>query len=267
MSPDQGLRVLVTLESTCPNDSVLRTVSELLGSDRLELTGLYVEDADLLRAASLPGLTEISMSGQVSSLDAARISADIAAQATAARQAFEGLTRRLSREHQHVGHRFLVARGQIDEEFDRAAAQCDFVMVTRAQLATGLRPRLGHSFARLVRQPKHLLFVNEPWASGSSVVVLHGSDLALGYAARLARAEGLRLVVAAPASALPIPSDRLPEGTTTRQVDDWSESSIAELCLSENARLLVLPALKDLDWAELLVSLMDKLPCSLLKLV
>jgi hypothetical protein len=266
MTNESHLRVLVALDSSDPNEDVLRIVSRLMGAHGLDVTGLYVEDEDLLRAASIPGLREISLSGQETILDAGRVARDIACEGAAARRAFEALTQQLAREHLRLRHRFLVTRGRIAEEFDRAARESDFVMVTRALRATALRPRLGRCFTQLVQQPKDVLFVNEPWASGSSVVVLLGSDRALDHATRLARTEGLRLVVATTARPAAPPVDQLPPGATVRQLADWDEETIADLCLEQDARLLVMPQLRDLDWAELLVSLMDKLPCSLLKL-
>lgn len=277
MSGERSIRLLVTFDCTHPNEAVLSQLAKLLGAGGLDLTGLYVEDEDLLRAASLPGLREISMSGQEAALDAARLAREIALEAAAAERAFDLLARRLAEEHTLFEHRFLVARGHLGEEVDRAAAQSDFVVVTRALRTAGLRPRLGRSYHDLMRRSKQVLFVNEPWASGSAVVVLHGSDAALDYADRLAQAEGLRLVVALPpgepagsgalASLLASPlASRLPPRAVRRQLDDRREQTIAELCLREDARLLIVPDDDDLDWKELLLSLMDKLPCSLLKL-
>jgi hypothetical protein len=265
--PVEGvLRVLLALDGTRPNDDALRAVWSLLDPEALDVTGLYVEDEDLLRAATLPCLREVSMSGRETSLDVARLTRDMANEAAAARRAFDELAQRLIREHRRLAHHFRVARGPAADVFDRAAAESDFVLVTRALRGTGLRHRFGRSFARLVQQPRHVLFVNEPWSSGSSVVVLRGSDLALDYATRLAEADRLRLVLAVPVAAPPPPAERLPGGAAIRQLTRWDAESVADLCLREDARLLVLPELPDLDWAELLVSLMDRLPCSLLKL-
>ncbi|MFU8817202.1 MAG: hypothetical protein ACNA7W_17785 [Pseudomonadales bacterium] len=272
MAANHSVRVLVTFDCTHPNESVLCQLARLIGADGLDVTGLYVEDEDLLRAASLPGLREISLSGQEVAMDAARMAREIALEAAAAERAFELLARRLAQEHALLSHQFLVARGHIAEEVGRAAAQSDFVMVTRALRATGLRPRLGRSYRDLVQRSKQVLFVNEPWASGTSVVVLNGSPAALDTAARLATAEGLRLVVALPpaeapgADAASLPLRELPPGAVSRRLDSWREQTIADLCLREDARLLVVPGRDDLDWTELLLSLMDRLPCSVLKL-
>lgn len=266
MTNERIVRVLVTLDGTRPNEGALRALWSLLESDGLEMTGLYVEDEELLRAAALPCFREVSFAGTASPLDAAGIARDLALEAAAARRSFEDLAGQLTREHRHLVHRFRLARGRIGDELDRAAADSDLVLVTRALRGTGMRTRAPRAFARLVQQPKHVLFVNEPWASGSSVVVLHASDTALEHGIRLAAAEGLRLVVVTPVAAPTPPADRLPRGTSIRQLTRWDEATIAELCLREDARLLVLPELPGLDWAELLISLMDRLPCSVLKL-
>ena len=260
------MRVLVTLDGPQPDERVLRTLWNLLDPDALELTGLYVEDEDLLRAANLPCLREVSFTGSEAGLDAARLAREMAEEAAAAERAFETLAAGLMREHRRLAHHFTITRGRFAQVFDTAAADADLVMVTRALHATGMRRRLGRSFGPLVRQPRHVLFVNEPWATGSSIVVLNCSDQALDYGSRLARAEGLRLVVVTPIAVAPPRAERLPPDTTVRQLADWDEEKIAELCLREDARLLVLPEIPDLDWQELLVSLMDRLPCSVLKL-
>lgn len=262
MSAERHLRVLIAFDSGHLSEQLLRQLPHWLGADALEMIGLYVEDEDLLRAARLPGLREISFSGQPSSLEPQRIGEALAREAAAARSAFELLASRLATEHRQLAHRFVVARGRVTDELCHAADESDFVMVTRTLRATGLRPRLGPSFRELIRQPRHVLFVNEPWASGTSVVVLDGDASALGYGRRLAEAENLRLVLALPPDA-PEPTE---PGLTTRRLPDLDEERIAELCHREDARLLIVSPSGEVDLTGLLTSLMDRLPCSLLKL-
>ncbi len=262
MSRESRIRILVALDGTQPSEAPLRQLASLLMAEALEVIGLYVEDEDLLRAASLPGLREITFSGEQAVLDAERLAREIAGEAALARAAFELVASRLTSTGATLQYRFLVARGRHAEELARAAEASDFVLISRALRTAGLRPRFGSSFAELLRQPKNVLVVNEPWDSGSSVVVLRSSDEALRYAERMAESEDLRLVVATPPGAA---APDLPEGAVRRSLPDWQEETIAELCLREDARLLVVPAATDVNWAELLVSLMDKLPCSLLK--
>lgn len=263
MSRERLLRVLVAFDCAGPSEEVLISLTRLLEIDQLEVTGLYVEDEDLMRAAALPGLREITLSGGESLLDAERMAREISREAETARAAFDELARRLIGRELQLTHRFDVTRGRIGEALDRAASASDVVLVTRALRGAGLRPRRARTFTSLARQPRHVLFVNEPWRSGSSVVVLDGSREDVARAARLAEAEGVRLVVALGPDG---DAAGLPAGATPRRLPRMEETDIADLCLREDARLLVLPPAEDLDVAELLVSLADRLPCSLLKL-
>jgi len=264
MSAAARLRVLISFEATHPTEELLSLLPQLLGPGELELTGLYVEDEDLLRAAQLPMLREVTLKGQLSQLDEPRLRREQAREASAIRQAFEALASAM-----RLRHRFIVTRGRATEELARVAADSDFVMVARALRASGLRPRSGTHYGALVRQPKNVLFVNEPWRSGSSVVVLHGSPQATAAARRFAAADDLRLVLAVPASqaGAGAATADLPEGVDRRvALPAWTEEAIADLCLAEDARLLVVPRTQELDLSELLPQLMDRLPCSVLQL-
>lgn len=262
------IRVLVILDCAAVDHGVMLTLTRLLEPQLLELTGLYVEDEDLLRAATLPGLREISLSGRQSNLEVGRVTREIADEAAAARRTFDELARQLARGHEHIQHRFVVRRGQTVAELNHATEDFDFVLVARGLRGSRLRARHGQSFTRILEQPKSMLFVNEPWASGSSVVVLGDDAGALRAGARVAEAEGLRLVVAHPPAdgRSPATSRATPAGALERTLTNWDEESIAEACLEEDARLLIVPATPRLHWAGLIASLMDRLPCSVLKL-
>src|SRR5690606_2411928 len=53
-------RVLLALDDARPDVNVLRALQSLLDLDALEMTGLFLEDEELLRAALLPCFREIS---------------------------------------------------------------------------------------------------------------------------------------------------------------------------------------------------------------
>lgn len=252
-------RVLVALDCTHPSGETLRQLPRLLGSAPLEITGLYIEDEDLMRAARLPGLREISLTGQIVELDLDRLRRDIAAELATVRKAFEELARELS-----LHCRVEVARGRVSETLCTAASESDFVLVSRTVRTSGLRPRTAPQFGPLLHQTRRVLFVNEPWASGTTVIVLGDDREAIDTGKRLADAEGLRLIVALPRSA-PLPPG-LPDACEIVRLSDRSEDAIADLCQQRDARLLIVPGDDDLDTATLLTGLMDRLPCSLLKL-
>jgi hypothetical protein len=238
---------------------MLRQLPRLLGAEALDITGLYIEDEDLMRAARLPGLREISLSGQVAELNLERLQRDIAADLALVRESFEALARELS-----LRCRLEVARGRLAEALSAAAAESDFVVVSRTLRSSGLRARAGVQFRPLLHETRSILFVNEPWASGTSVIVLGDDPEAIATGERVAKAAGLRLVAALPRGA-PVP-DHLPDACDIVRLSEWSEDMIAELCLRRDARLLIVTRDATLDTATLLASLLDRLPCSLLKL-
>ena len=265
MTDDRPVRILLTLDCGAVDRdafNVLRFIAGGGDGGNVELTGLYIEDEDLYSAARLPGLPEVSATGAVTTLEPSRIDAEIASQARSARAEFETSARR-----SRLKYAFRVMRGRSVDTLVDAAAASDCVVVTRSLRASGLRARRGEHFEPLVAQKKNLLFVNEPWASGRSVVVIGSITRqrgAGGYdvASRIADAEGLELISAAP------PDERVEPPVVGRVVTlpEWSEDTIVDLCAREDARLLVLSADADLDWRALLPRLIDRLSCSLLRL-
>jgi hypothetical protein len=263
MANERTTRLLVAMDNAFPCEPAVRIVAALMGSGPMELTGLFVEDEDLLRAARLPGAREISLAGATQRLDPDTLARDVAAAAAAARQAFESLARHLQGERGPLRHNFEVSRGRTAEELERVAAAHDGVVVTRAYRVTGIRPRAGRAFLSLARQPRSMLFINEPWNSGASIVVVDDQPAALARAARIAAGEGLPLIVTRTPGAA---DATLPAGAQRRTLPVIDEASLIALCREVDARLLILPSHADIDWSELLVSLLDKLECSLLKL-
>jgi len=253
------VRVLVAFDCAHPSAEVLQQLPRLLGSEQLELTGLYLEDEDLLQAARLPGLREILLSGQELELNLERLQQDMADDLARIRSAFEAIARQL-----RLRCRFEIARGRVGDTLSAAATQSDFVLISRTLRTSGLRPRFGGAFGPVLRDHKRVLFVNEPWASGRSVIVLGQDPEALAAAQRLAHAEGLALIIALPVAG-PLPYN-LPSGSQVVRLADWTEDTIANLCVARDARLLVVPGAAGLDTSDLLAQLLDRLPCSLLKL-
>ena len=89
-------RVLLTLECDRLDADAMKAVARLAGDGELEMLGLFVEDEDLLRAARLPGLTEVSVNtGEVRSISAEQIREQVAGQARRAREEFEASARGL----------------------------------------------------------------------------------------------------------------------------------------------------------------------------
>jgi hypothetical protein len=256
-------RVLLTLDCGSIDEDALKALTLLTEGTDVQLTGLFVEDEDLYQAAELPGLTEVSASGARSVLEQGLLARRIAAEAQQARAGFEAFAKRLG-----LNFSFQVTRGRWIETLLAAATATDLVVVNRSLRATGLRTRAARHFAPLLQQHQNVLFVNEPWRSGSSIVCLSERNegagrRALNLAARLARAEELKLVVAVPAG---FDRSTLRDIDEVTVVEDWTEAALVALCEAADARLLVLPPSERLDWRSLLTGLADRLSCSLLRL-
>ena len=260
---DQPTRILLTLDCGNIDVDALRVLTLLSSSPGCEVTALYVEDVEVMNAARLPGMSEVSTSGTVSRLDPQSVRTQLARQADIARQEFESSARRLE-----LNYSFQLTQGSAMDSLIEAAAPADIVVVHRSLRAAGLRTRRGAQFQTLIETQPNLLFVNEPWASGQSVVALceapgDQSEQALAAARRFARAEGLTLVIAVP----PDVAATAESGPERRvMLRHWDEDAIVDLCAAVDARLLVVSRGKELDWRELLARLIDRVRCSLLRL-
>ena len=243
--------------------NAFRVLTLLTDASDMKVTGLYVEDEDIYNAARLPGMKEVSLTnGSISTLDPIRIDKQIASQARSAQKEFESFARRMK-----LDYSFQITRGRQIERLLEAATTSDIVVVNRSLRMSGLRTRRGAHFQPLLKQQDNLLFVNEPWASGRSVIALceyHPDDCerALGIAKRIAAAEELELLIAVPQREAETPQK---SADRVAVLGDWSEDAIVDLCESEDARLLVMPPTDDLDWRALLTRLIDRVRCSLLR--
>ena len=265
MTADPPTRVLLTLDCGAVDADSLRAAKLIAADGQLEITGLYVEDEDLYRAAQLPGATEVSSAGQISVLDHDALAVQIGQEAQRARMQFEKLAGVLK-----LPFSFRIARGRLVETLLNAAAKSDLVVVSRSLRTSGLRARHASEFRPLIEQQRSLLFINEPWRSGRAVIVLcespsPRSERALLAGKRIAEDDDLRLLMAVPQGFEPADSAR-PAGVELLVLPEWTEAAIVDLCETSDARLLVVPAGQHIDWRTMLLRLVDRLSCSLLKL-
>jgi hypothetical protein len=203
--------VLVALDSSAASASTLELAAALAAATASELSGLFVEDQDLLRLAGLPFAREIQLGearpGKTVSraLEPALLLQDLRAQAAVAREAMA---------KQAALHRiawsFQVTKGRSEEALLLAAAAGDIIAVARGFGPLARFGRLSRE-VRLIaaRAPGPLLLAGEAQAGPPGPVVLpydaspaaeHMLAIAAGLAAiRRARLEILLLgEIAAP---------------------------------------------------------------------
>ncbi len=255
-------QVLIVSDASRTEHNLVREIHLLLGSERISLKGLFIEDEEVLRATGLPIVKEVSHTGEVRELTQDRLRQEFVQVANSLRRTLSNIAREMG-----YASSFEVVKGTHSVELARAAAEVDFVVFARAHLPGYLRPRRGPELLPLLSQAKSLLVVNEPWVSGHSVVVVYegvASEKALRLASNYARSAALELIVVTREGAQP-PQDEAYE--IAQQVEmECTELKLAALCQERDARLLVFSHSDSLELANMLPELVDRVPCSILRL-
>jgi hypothetical protein len=266
-------RVLLALDPAAPRTEVFDAIAALVDPANVEVTGLFVEDDALLRLSSLPFAVEIRRGGPPRALDAAALQAQLEERARTIRAAFEAAAR-----SRHLRARFTVTRGEVVAELLRAAAEADVLVIGRSFRSAGVRTWLGAALERLGEAPPaagprsepvlrtSLLFVHEPWAEGSRVLLLDDGSEA-GAAAReraegLARGEGLGLEVRRLGSEGEGPPPLLPPGEAP--APERGLAALRDLCRRLDVRVLVLPDTPALHGVLDVPALVRDLPASVI---
>lgn len=255
-------RVLLVAETSPAERLLFEEIHLFINSREFSVKGLFVVDEALMKAGRLPDIKEVLHSGEVRALTLEQLNRDVDAIALQTRSELLRLTDELG----YAGS-FEIVRGMHNLELARAAAEVDFVVLARAQLPGALRSRTGRQLEALDQITAPLLIVNEPWSSGDCVIVAYGgskADRALALGVRYAQSADIRLLVAVPPDVAPVRS-AAPQDTQWITLD-WNVESLSRLCSMQNARLLIFSQTEHLQMANLLPSMMDRVPCSILRL-
>lgn len=191
-------RILVALDASAHSLAAAEAAADLAAAMQAEVDGLFVEDINLIRLASLPFAREVRSTACVASLDLEQMERALKAQAAEARRAMESAARRA-----RVQWSFRVARGRVAHEVLAAAAGADLVTLGKLGRSRSQQARLGSTVLRVLAGPPIALLVVQQWrARGRGLrpvlVVYDGSEDsggALDAAARLAEAQGVPLTV------------------------------------------------------------------------
>ena len=112
-APGLGIRrILVAMDGSAHSLAALDAAAELAGHLRSMLTGIFVEDLDLLHLAGLPFASELGeATATLRKLDAQAVERRLRSRARRIRAAFEHAASRA-----HVTAAFRVVRGRVAEE-------------------------------------------------------------------------------------------------------------------------------------------------------
>lgn len=192
------LRVVVALDPAAPSEAMMEAVSSWVRGRQAELLGLFVEDHNLERLAGLSAAREVrTTGGEPAPLDPQEMVRQVREQGERVRRAFESGVSKL-----RLAGSFSIARGDVCDEMSKACEAADLLVVGRAQLRAGVRSWQGMTLHRLVsRVPRTLVFVQEQWRTGRTLVAICEDGEAdrglIRLAAQIAEAEGLELLLLA----------------------------------------------------------------------
>ena len=225
-------RILVALDTSAYSLAALEAASELARALHAELTGIFVEDSDLLRLAHLPFARELLYAGQTEEVvDGRAMERALKAEAEQIRRSLQAVAGR-----KQLQWSFRVVRGQVEDQVLTAAEEADFVIMGQAGHRPGSRTRVG-STARAVmtKSSRTVAFMQPGSRLARPVVVLFdgapASLTALETGARLAQKDHHNLVVLV----IALSGNSMPE--LHSQVTDWlTQAGVEARIIESNAR-------------------------------
>jgi nucleotide-binding universal stress UspA family protein len=198
-------RIVVAIDSTHRSDHAIEAATLLAEALESEIAGLFVEDSDLIAAASLP-FTRMTtpFGGLALDVTGDSVAGELKQQADVARRSL----RRLS-ENRRVKWSFETRRGRMDREIRASAQATDIVCLCSVESLKG-SSQVENAAATLLGFPRRDL------SAGDIVVLIDDPDLgepAIEIAARLAlrNRRKLKIVLIAAAAQVPGPYRPLTE--------------------------------------------------------
>jgi nucleotide-binding universal stress UspA family protein len=192
-------RILVALDGSAHSMAALEAAVQLAAELHAELTGLFVEDADLLRMAELPITREVgSYTAVCRELDRPSLERQLRTLRAVAERALTEAA-----EHARVRYTFRVVRGSVLIEVLRAASEADLVTLGHLGWSPIGRRGVGSTARHAIHRSAGLVLVaRHGFQLGAPVhVAFDGSRSArqaLGLSARLAAAMDGGLTVLIP---------------------------------------------------------------------
>jgi nucleotide-binding universal stress UspA family protein len=169
-------RILVALDASPHSLAALEAAVDLAARFQAELSGLFVEDENLLRLAELPFVREIGIfTATRRRIDSEQMERQIRVQSRRVRRVFTMTTERA-----HVQRSFRVARGAVLSEVLSAAAEADVLVLGQAGWSLLQRGRLGSTVRGILPKQFGLaLILKEGTCLGDPLAVVYdGSPVA-----------------------------------------------------------------------------------------
>ncbi|MCL4264484.1 MAG: universal stress protein [Anaerolineae bacterium] len=171
--------ILVGLDVSQTSAAVLHTAVRLSAFLKADITGLFVEDINLIRLAQLPFSSEVRyLTAGIRPLHQEQMQQVLHSHATWLRYEFGQTARERS-----VKWDFRVARGFVSQELLAAAHQADLLVIGRLSSHRGVHKRVGSTALTAVQQAATSVLVVSPEADFSCpVTLLYDGSVAAAYA-------------------------------------------------------------------------------------
>ncbi len=176
--------IAVALDCSPHSIASLTAAAELARLMHADLTGIFVEDINLIRMAELPFCHEIRMyTSEPEKVDSSQLERSLKLQARTAKESLQNIAEQFM-----VKHSFRVCRGMVPAEVIAAAVEADLLVLGRSGRSPACHKGLGSTAKKaLAEGKKPLLFVRPGFSAKEwPILVLYdgsaGSQQALGTA-------------------------------------------------------------------------------------
>ena len=189
--------IAVALDCSPHSLASLNAAAELARRMHADLTGIFVEDLNLLRMAALPCSHEIRIyTDEPEKIDLLQLERSLKRQAREAESALQHIAKEFM-----VEHSFRVCRGMVPAEVILAAHEADLLVLGRSGRSPSCRKGLGSTATKALAEGKRpLLLMRTGFAAKEwPVLVLYdgstGSQQALSTALSLAEPGTLHVLI------------------------------------------------------------------------
>ena len=195
----QFRRIVVAIDGTPTSLAALEATAELASAWGAEVVGLFVEDMNLLRMASLPFAREVgSHSGAHRAINPGQFEREFRSQADRARNTLWYIAERY-----RLTASFQTARGSVNAELLKAMSEADMLSMGKGGQSVAASLGLGTNAKAIAERTSGvvLLLSHVAHVSGPPAVVYDASDngdRALAAAVELARILGTAVMVLSP---------------------------------------------------------------------
>jgi nucleotide-binding universal stress UspA family protein len=179
----QVRRIAVAVDASPTSIAALEATTELAAVWGAEVLGIFVEDVNLLKAASLPFAGEVgSHSGAFRRIDPNRVRRQLRSQAERARRALTQAAVRY-----RVTASFRVARGRVNEELLAALSQADLLSLGKGGRTIAARLGLGSTARAIAASASgHVLLLSHVSHVTGPIAVVHDGSRAGDHALTVA---------------------------------------------------------------------------------